>query len=204
MKNWRSRKIENASPKKFGMMSGLSVPMNWMPASRSWKVRAQTHVERHRGHLDGQHQRREHEQEDDVAARATACARRRRRPGRTRRRRRPSRGRRTGTCSTCSGARSICLNTVQKFFHTMGCGMSRDDSACWSVISAVRIMKMIGTMKMSDTPISTEWLATVSEEAPATHARGHRTAACRRGGLGGRCRRRWLLACLPSVVHPAP
>ncbi len=35
MKNWRSRKIENASPKKLGMMRGLSVPMNWIPV-QSW------------------------------------------------------------------------------------------------------------------------------------------------------------------------
>ena len=35
MKNCRSRKIEKASPKKFGMMSGLSVPMNWIPV-QSW------------------------------------------------------------------------------------------------------------------------------------------------------------------------
>ncbi len=35
MKNWRSRKIEKASPKKLGMISGLSVPMNWIPV-QSW------------------------------------------------------------------------------------------------------------------------------------------------------------------------
>ena len=28
MKNWRNRKIENASPKKLGMISGFSVPTN--------------------------------------------------------------------------------------------------------------------------------------------------------------------------------
>ena len=38
-KNWRSRKIEKASPKKLGMMSGFSVPMNWMPV-QSWNCLA--------------------------------------------------------------------------------------------------------------------------------------------------------------------
>ena len=38
-KNWRSRKIENASPKKLGMMSGFSVPMNWIPV-QSWNCLA--------------------------------------------------------------------------------------------------------------------------------------------------------------------
>jgi hypothetical protein len=35
MKNWRSRKIEKASPKKPGMIRGLSVPMYWM-CVQSW------------------------------------------------------------------------------------------------------------------------------------------------------------------------
>ena len=39
MKNWRSRKIEKASPKKLGMISGFRVPMNWIPV-KSWKLRA--------------------------------------------------------------------------------------------------------------------------------------------------------------------
>ena len=39
MKNWRSRKIEKASPKKLGMISGLSVPMNWIPV-HSWNCLA--------------------------------------------------------------------------------------------------------------------------------------------------------------------
>ena len=39
MKNWRSRKIEKASPKKLGMIRGLSVPMNWIPV-HSWNCLA--------------------------------------------------------------------------------------------------------------------------------------------------------------------
>ena len=39
MKNWRSRKIEKASPKKLGMISGFSVPMNWIPV-HSWNCLA--------------------------------------------------------------------------------------------------------------------------------------------------------------------
>ena len=31
MKNWRSRKIENASPKKVGTISGFSVPIHSIP-----------------------------------------------------------------------------------------------------------------------------------------------------------------------------
>ena len=38
-KNWRSRKIEKASPKKLGMIRGLSVPMNWIPV-HSWNCLA--------------------------------------------------------------------------------------------------------------------------------------------------------------------
>ena len=30
-KNWRSRKIENASPNQFGMITGQSVPMKLKP-----------------------------------------------------------------------------------------------------------------------------------------------------------------------------
>ena len=30
-KNWRSRKIEKASPSQFGMISGQSEPMKWKP-----------------------------------------------------------------------------------------------------------------------------------------------------------------------------
>ena len=30
-KNWRSRKIENASPSQAGMISGQSDPTNWKP-----------------------------------------------------------------------------------------------------------------------------------------------------------------------------
>jgi hypothetical protein len=38
-KNCRSRKIEKASPKKLGMIRGLSVPMNWIPV-HSWNCLA--------------------------------------------------------------------------------------------------------------------------------------------------------------------
>jgi len=42
------------------MISGLSVPMNWIPV-HSWKLLGPQDVERDGCHLSGQHQRREHE-----------------------------------------------------------------------------------------------------------------------------------------------
>ena len=58
-KNWRSRKIENASPNQLGMIER---------GQRADEVQLGPHdVERHRRHLRGQHHRRQHEQEDRVA-----------------------------------------------------------------------------------------------------------------------------------------
>ena len=111
-KNWRSRKIENASPKKLGTISGLSVPDP-----------AQAHeddVERHDRHLERQHQRGEHHDERDLAAAPPHPRRARRPPGRTTPRCRPSSARRSAWCSTCTGAAGPRWNTSRKLPHWNG------------------------------------------------------------------------------------
>ena len=50
-------------------------------------------------------------------------------------------------------------NTLRKFDHTNGCGIRVDESACWSVMSAVRSMKITGRANASETAISMAWLA---------------------------------------------
>ncbi len=63
-KNWRSRKIENASPNQFGMISGQSLPMKWMPSEVA-QLRPH-HVDGHDRDLRRQHQRDDHDDEHDL------------------------------------------------------------------------------------------------------------------------------------------
>jgi hypothetical protein len=73
MKNWRSRKIENASPKNTGTISGLSEP-DPPPAHED-------HVQRHDRHLYREHQGGQHQDERHLPAPATTSVTGRRATG---------------------------------------------------------------------------------------------------------------------------
>ena len=188
-KNCRSRKIANASPNQFGMISGQSEP------TRS-ELRPH-HVERHDRHLRRQHQRDEDDQEHRVAA-APAQARERVGDRDARDQQAERRQARVDERVERPAPQRRAVEDVVKLLHWNGSGQSLGESACSFVISAVSATNTTGARNSAAAAISRLWSAT------ATRKRRRRTA---RGGVRRTSARCSACACAsphrPLVVHPA-